>query len=161
MQSNKPRYYISFVNNTQERIEAITHDKELNDEYQSVIQSITEEYLTELLQKDETELFVIKLCARMDVTLKYQRYDGEDFFTRMDAFFKKNVPASRDCDDGWGYTVLDTAFEEKEVKPWQRRQELFNRLRMQRNNIAHSDNNNVEPLTQDELQECMKFVLSM
>ncbi len=157
----KYNYYISFVNNTQERIEAITHDKELNDEYQSVIQSITEEYLTELLQKDETELFVIKLCARMDVTLKYQRYDGEDFFTRMDAFFKKNVPASRDCDDGWGYTVLDTAFEEKEVKPWQRRQELFNRLRMQRNNIAHSDNNNVEPLTQDELQECMKFVLSM
>lgn len=157
----KEAYYTECQERIEQAIEKITHDKALQEEYDSTINTITEQYLSELLQSGNTELFIIKLCVRMDTILKYKRYEGEDFFSRMDAFFKKNVPASRDCDDGWGYMVLDTAFEEKEVKPWQRRRELFNRLRMQRNNIAHSDNNNVEPLTQDELQECMKFVLSM
>lgn len=157
----KEQYYAECQESIENKIETITHNKALQDEYDNTLQTISEQYLSDLLQSGNVEMFIIKLCVRMDVVLKYKRYEGEDFFSRMDAFFKKNVPSSRDCDDGWGYYELDTAFEEKEVKPWQRRRELFNRLRMQRNNIAHSDNNNVKPLTNEELLECLKFVVSM
>ena len=75
------------------------------------------------------------------------------------------APKSRDCDDGWGYMVLDTEYEENVVKPEAKKiahlRDIFNRLRMQRNNIAHSEKNPVAELDSTELKECLEYVFSI
>ena len=86
--------------------------------------------------------------------------EGEDFFARMTKYFD-NGPKTRYCDDGWGYSVVDSKYEQEEVIPWQAKRELFNRLRIQRNNIAHSESNKVQELTLQELADCLEFVFSL
>ena len=61
----------------------------------------------------------------------------------------------------WGYSVVDSKYEQEEVIPWQAKRELFNRLRIQRNNIAHSESNKVQELTLQELADCLEFVFSL
>ena len=72
-------------------------------------------------------------------------------------------PKSRDMDDGWGYMVLDQKYEEEVVIPARNRtnhlSDIFNRLRIQRNNIAHSETRKVNELSPIELNECLDFVL--
>ena len=86
----------------------------------------------------------------------------------MNAHFAKLealAPKSRDCDDGWGYMVLDTEYEENVVKPEAKKiahlRDIFNRLRMQRNNISHPKKENVKELTNSELIECLEYVFSI
>lgn len=77
----------------------------------------------------------------------------------------ENAPKSRDIDDGWGYMVLDQAYENDVIVPERNRIEhltdIFNRLRIQRNNIAHSESKKVQELNEAELRECLEFVFSI
>ena len=72
------------------------------------------------------------------------------------------APKSRDMDDGWGYYVLDDKYENEVVIPEKNRirhlSDIFNRLRIQRNNIAHSEKKSVEELSIYELNECLDHV---
>lgn len=95
-------------------------------------------------------------------------YEGEDYAARLNNHFSKmaeNAPKSRDCDDGWGYMVLDIKWEAEMVKPAQekisRLRELFYRLRVLRNNISHPKKEVVKELTSAELVECLEYVFSI
>ena len=136
---------------------------------------LTKEYFEDLLSKKglfakrSERLFVLDLCSLFDAILKYD-YDceGEDLFSRMDAYFKllkSKAPKSREIDDGWGYMVPDHEYERNTVMPEQNRikhlEDLFNRLRMERNNIAHSETTKVKDLSKDELKECLDYVFSI
>ena len=83
------------------------------------------------------------------------------FFNRM----SEQAPKSRDMDDGWGYMVLDDEYENEVVIPEKNRIEhlmdIFNRVRIQRNNIAHSESKKVQELNEDELRECLEFAFSI
>lgn len=157
----KKRQYDKFKIYVEEKIEKLTNEKKMQEEYINVVNSISNQYLQDLLDKGDYEVLIVKLCSRLDAELKYKKYEGEDFFSRMDDFFKKHVPESRQRDDGWGYMELDKDFEENQVKPWKARQNLFNRLRMQRNNIVHLENDAVNPLSEGELKECLQFITSI
>ena len=95
-----------------------------------------------------------------------ENIEGEDFSERMNKYFAQMSaadPKSRDMDDGWGYMVLDQKYEEEVVIPARNRtnhlSDIFNRLRIQRNNIAHSETRKVNELSPIELNECLDFVL--
>ena len=84
-----------------------------------------------------------------------------DYFNKL----KAAAPQSRTMDDGWGYQVPDTTYDEEVVIPEQKKIDhlcdIFSRLRIQRNNIAHSESKNVQELNEEELRECLKFVFSI
>lgn len=161
----KESIYIAVSN----RLEAEKKAKEEAMEREKVTKSLTKEYFENLLSTGGTELFYIKLCSLLDAIFKYDyHYEGEDFSARMNAHFAKLealAPKSRDCDDGWEYMVLDTEYEENVVKPEAKKiahlRDIFNRLRMQRNNISHPKKENVKELTNSELIECLEYVFSI
>lgn len=143
------------------RADKIRIDAENAKERAKIVKGLDRKYFEDLLAKKETELFIIKLCALFDAILKFDfKCDGEDFNLRMNQYFD-NGPKSQYVDDGWGYDTLDTEHEEKVVKPWNNLRDLFNRLRIQRNNIAHSESKPNKELTMDELKTCLEHVLSI
>ena len=143
------------------RAEKIRIDAENAKERAKIVKGLDRKYFEDLLVKKETELFIIKLCALFDAILKFDfKCDGEDFNLRMNQYFD-NGPKSQYVDDGWGYDTLDTEHEENVVKPWNNLRDLFNRLRIQRNNIAHSESKPNKELTMDELKTCLEHVLSI
>ena len=126
-----------------------------------IIMDLDNAHFSELIGRNEIRLFVLDLCSLFDAILKFDyKIEGEDFFARMTKYFD-NGPKTRYCDDGWGYSVVDSKYEQEEVIPWQAKRELFNRLRIQRNNIAHSESNKVQELTLQELADCLEFVFSL
>lgn len=150
----------------------LLEEKKLEEERKErarIVKGLTKDYFQDLLDKSETEMFIIKLSSLLDAILKFDyRYEQEDFAGRMNAYFKfveSTLPKSRNIDDGWGYIVLDSQYEGEVVKPareeFERKSNLLNRLRMLRNNIAHSESKKVKELSSDELQECMNIVCAM
>lgn len=126
-----------------------------------IIMDLDNAHFSELIGRNEIRLFVLDLCSLFDAILKFDyKIEGEDFFARMTKYFD-NGPKTRYCDDGWGYSVVDSKYEQEEVIPWQAKRKLFNRLRIQRNNIAHSESNKVQELTLQELADCLEFVFSL
>lgn len=114
-------------------------------------------------------MFILDLCSLFDAILKFDyKCEGEDFYERMTDYFKKlyaSAPQSRTKDDGWGYQVPDTQYDEEVVIPEQERlnhlSDIFSRLRIQRNNIAHSESKKVQELNEDELKECLEYVFAI
>ena len=157
-------YFESFKNNIFEKTKAIVsaEEKEKQDKIEraKLVKGLTREYFDCLLSNDGEEMFVIKLCSLFDAILRFDyKCDAEDFHGRMNQFFDKG-PMSRDCDDGWGYMVLDTKYENKYVKPWNDNRELMNKLRMKRNSIVHPENDERADLNNEELKQCLDFVFA-
>lgn len=164
----KEQIYIDVQN----AIEKEKKDKKDAIERERVAKGLTKEYFEGLLARgDEVsiELFIIKLCALQDAIFLYDyKYEGADYSERLNYHFgtlRQNAPQSRQCDDGWGYWVLDTRWEEEEVKPAESRishlEDLFYRLRVTRNNISHAKKENITKLSKDELVECLEYVFSI
>lgn len=154
-------------NSVKSNLETIEKQKQEEKERIKITKDLTKEYFEDLLSKKglfakkNQKLFILDLCSLLDAIIKYDyKIEGEDFFARMSTFFD-NGPKSRTCDDGWGYQVADTKYEKEVVQPWNEMRNLFNRLRIQRNNIAHSETKKVEELTEEELHKCLEFVFSI
>lgn len=139
------------------------------------VKGLTKDYFESLLDKKglrakkEQRLFILDLCSLFDAILKFDyKCIGEDFFERMTYYFDKMkaaAPQSRTTDDGWGYQVPDVQYDKEVVIPEHNRIEhlcnIFSRLRIQRNNIAHSESKKVDELTREELRECLEYVFSI
>lgn len=159
----------------EDRINSELKEKQDALERAKIVKGLDKEYFEGLLakkslfSKKEQRLFMLDLCSLLDAIFKFDyKCEGEDFYERMTCFFNRmsdNAPKSRDMDDGWGYMVLDQAYENEVVIPEKNKIEhltdIFNRLRIQRNNIAHSDSKKVQELNEEELRECLEFVFSI
>lgn len=155
-------YFESFKNNVFERTKTIVtaEEKEKQDKIEKakLVKGLTREYFENLLSNGSEEMFVIKLCSLFDAILRFDyKCDADDLYERMNQFFDKG-PKSRNCDDGWGYMVLDTEYENEYVQPWNENRELMNKLRMKRNSIVHPENNKCADLNNEELKQCLDFV---
>ena len=158
---------VKILDSIKARLEAAKKAKEEAAEKAKIVKGLTREYFEGLLQKGEKEMFIIKLCALFDAILKFDYHlEGEDFSERMNKYFiqmNECAPKSRDKDDGWGYMVLDQEYEDEVVIPEQQRikhlSDILNRLRIQRNNIAHSESKPVKELSDNELNECLDHIL--
>lgn len=153
----------------EDTINAEKKAKEDEIEREKIAKGLTKDYFEGLLSKGETELFMIKLCALQDAIFMYDfHYEGEDYATRLNNHFIKmseNAPKSRNCDDGWGYMVLDDKWENETVKPAQEEiaqlRDLFYRLRISRNNISHPKKENIRELSHQDLIKCLDHVFSI
>lgn len=138
-------------------------------EREKIARGLTKEYFEELLSSGSNELFYIKLCSLLDAIFRFDyHYEGEDFSSRMNAHFRKleaNAPKSSDCDDGWGYMVIDNEYENSVVIPEKEKiehlRDIFYRLRVLRNNVAHSEQVKVNELSPAEMKECLEYVFSI
>ena len=155
--------------NVKRAIEAEKKAKEEAAERAKIVKGLTREHFEELLAKKDSgsrKLFIIDLCSLFDAVLRFDYHiEGEDFSARMNKYFaqmNENAPQSRTMDDGWGYQVPDTKYDEEVVIPEQERinhlSDIFNRLRIERNNIAHSERKPVKELSESELNECLNHI---
>lgn len=110
----------------------------------TTIGNLTKEYFESELAKGNIDIVVIKLCVRLEAILKSDyHYDGE-----LSAMLEKYCQEHGWEDDGWGYSI-----EANHVK-------YLQKLRMKRNNIVHSEKNNVD-LTLEELKYCIDYICKM
>ena len=150
-------------------VEAEKKAKEEAAERAKIVKGLTKDHFESLLSKGDAgsrKLFIIDLCSLFDAYLKFDYHlEGEDFSARMNKYFAQlndAAPKSRTMDDGWGYQVPDTQYDEEVVIPEQNRishlSDIFNRLRIERNNIAHSERKPVKELSVKELEECLNYL---
>ena len=155
--------------NVKRAVEAEKKAKEEAAERAKIVKGLTKEHFEELLSRKDAgsrKLFIIDLCSLFDAILRFDYHiEGEDFSARMNKYFaqmNENAPQSRTMDDGWGYQVPDTKYDEEVVIPEQNRishlSDIFNRLRIERNNIAHSERKPVKELSESELNECLNHI---
>ena len=155
--------------NVKKAVEAEKKAKEEAAERAKIVKGLTKEHFEELLSKKDAgsrKLFIIDLCSLFDAILRFDYHiEGEDFSVRMNKYFaqmNENAPQSRTMDDGWGYQIPDTKYDEEVVIPEQNRishlSDIFNRLRIERNNIAHSERKPVKELSESELNECLNHI---
>ncbi len=127
----------------------IIDDLSLRMDKEKTIGDLTKEYFEKELAKRNFDTIIIKLCIRLESILKNDyRYEGT-FAEMLDKFC--NAELYWVGDDGWGYSVEKC--DSKTIK-------VLNKLRMKRNNIVHSEKNDVD-LTLEELQYCIDYICKM
>ena len=157
------------LSDVEETIAAEKKAEEERIEREKVTKGLSRDYFEKLLNDNNREMFYLKLCSLLDAILKFDyHYEGEDLSARMKAHFialEKAEPTLRDYDDGWGYTVIDTKYEKEVVEPTKKRiehlRDIFYRLRVLRNNVAHSEQVKVNELSPAEMKECLEYVFSI
>lgn len=129
---------------SEELKDKILKDLQLKIDKETLTNGLTKEYFESLLQSNNLELLVIKLCVKIEAILKYDyKYEGT-FEEMLSKFTEKNGYE----DDGWGYNVESD------------RSKLFHKLRKYRNGIVHPEQSK-EVLTVDELKSLIKYVCDL
>ncbi|MDD7607780.1 MAG: helix-turn-helix transcriptional regulator [Candidatus Enterosoma sp.] len=122
-------------------------------EYHKVKEEFTDEYLKNLINKNDEEKATIKLCVKLEAVLKFKySYEG-DLFTMLDKFFEEHCKLYNPYDDYDNNYNWQLAEDEKHKK-WM---DLLQKLRMKRNSIVHSERANVE-LSREELIDCIQII---
>jgi transcriptional regulator with XRE-family HTH domain len=129
---------------SEELKDKILKDLQLKIDKETLTNGLTKEYFESLLQSNNLELLVIKLCVKIEAILKCDyKYEGT-FEEMLSKFTEKNGYE----DDGWGYNVESD------------RSKLFHKLRKYRNGIVHPEQSK-EVLTVDELKSLIKYVCDL
>ena len=122
----------------------ILKDLQLKIDKETLTNGLTKEYFESLLQSNNLELLVIKLCVKLEAILKCDyKYEGT-FEEMLSKFTEKHGYE----DNGWGYSVESN------------RSKLFHKLRKYRNGIVHPEQAK-ESLTVDELKSLIKYVCEL
>ena len=104
---------------------------------------LTKEYFDSELSKGNKDLVIIKLCVRMEAILKCDyNYQG-DFSEMLDSFCNQFVTYDDENNNYDPYTPA-----------------LLNRLRRQRNSIVHAEKSG-EPMSDDEIKQCIDYICSL
>ena len=110
----------------------------------STVGDLTKEYFESELAKGNIDMAIIKLCVRLEAILRCDYHYEGDLSVMIDKYCQEHGWE----DDGWGYSV-----ESECVK-------YLQKLRMKRNNIVHSEKNNVD-LTLEEIKYCIDYICKM
>ncbi|MBE5742838.1 MAG: helix-turn-helix domain-containing protein [Clostridiales bacterium] len=122
----------------------IIDDLSLKLDKEKTVGDLTKEYFERELGKGNTDMVIIKLCVRLEAILRCDYHYEGDLSVMIDKYCQEHGWE----DDGWGYSV-----ESECVK-------YLQKLRMKRNNIVHSEKNNVD-LTLEELKYCIDYICKM
>lgn len=129
---------------SEELKDKILKDLQLKIDKETLTNGLTKEYFESLLQSNNLELLVIKLCVKIEAILKCDyKYEGT-FEEMLSKFTEKHGYE----DDGWGYNVGSD------------RSKLFHKLRKYRNGIVHPEQSK-EVLIVDELKSLIKYVCDL
>lgn len=141
---NKNNNYSGARKTSQEVKEGILKELSLKIDKETLTKGLTEEYFNNLLETQNIELLVIKLCVRLEAILKCDfKYEGT--FEEMLSTYTNKYGSE---DDGWGYMVESNISK------------LLHKLRKYRNGIVHPEQTK-ESLDIKELEELIKFVIKL
>lgn len=141
---------------------------------EKAIDGLNRAYFEELLSKKglfakrSERLFVIDLCSFLDAIFKYDYHcEGADFRERMDNYFQKlksqspKDPLPLQCFEklpvGEQFPGEDTSNDMLIANA----EGVLNRLRMERNSFVHSESSKFEPLSKDELGQCLDYAFAI
>lgn len=116
---------------------------------EKIVGELTKDYFYSELEKGNRELVIIKLCVRMEAILKCDYEYTGNFAEMIDKYCNEKLTWSED--DGWGYFYTksdDTTID------------LLHKLRKSRNSFVHSEKT-VEPMTDDEITQCIDYICSL
>lgn len=131
---------IDYLNEVRQRIIS-----ELSNKFdkEKIVGELTKDYFYSELSKGNKELVIIKLCVRMEAILKCDyNYQG-DFSEMLDRFCGQFNTYDDEGNDYDPYTP-----------------DMLNRLRRQRNSIVHSEKT-VEPMSDDDIKQCIDYICSL
>lgn len=110
----------------------------------AALEGLDLQYFNSLLESNNIELLIIKLCVRLEAILKYDfRYLGT-----FEEMLKKYIEKYCYEDDGWGYMVES------------RSAYLLHKLRKYRNGIVHPEQAK-EQLSNSELKELINYICKL
>ena len=131
---------IDYLNDVRQRIIS-----ELSNKFdkEKIVGELTKDYLYSELSKGNKELVIIKLCVRMEAILECDyNYQG-DFSEMLDSFCNQFVTYDDENNNYDPYTPA-----------------MLNRLRRQRNSIVHAEKIG-EPMSDDEIKQCIDYICSL
>ncbi|MBP5428623.1 MAG: helix-turn-helix transcriptional regulator [Clostridia bacterium] len=112
---------------------------------EKIVSELTKEFFESELFKGNTEIVIVKLCVKLEAILRSEYHSDEDLSDLM----------QRLCSQ---FETFDD--EANNYDPYTPR--ILNKLRIQRNNIVHSEKSKVgEELTPDEIQFCIDYICNM
>jgi len=148
----KEEKYKEWCTSVENEIELLSGDKKAKEEFEKIMQEIPSELLTSIVEKNEIESAIIKICVKFESILKYKyRFEGNLLETYNE--YKKKFLVLENMYDDEGYCISRNNDERKKHID-----DLLSRLRMQRNNIVHAEKNNVVELNRKELLECIEII---
>lgn len=170
IQSKKEVIYENVVKAMEKEKEAAEQAKKR----EKAIDGLNRGYFEELLSKKgffakrSERLFVIDLCSFLDAIFKYDYHcEGIDFRERMDNYFQKlknqspKDPLPSQCFEklpvGEQFPDEDTSNDMLIANA----EGVLNRLRMERNSFVHSESSKFEPLSKDELGQCLDYAFAI
>ena len=131
-----------------------------------VASEITFDFLRNELSKGNIDTVIIKLCVRLEATLKYKyRYEG-DLFDMVDTYVKNHfiIHELHNCwdDEDNNYYAYQEEDERNiiENEKTKTKTQVLHKLRMKRNSIVHAENNNVE-MSNSDIEICISIVEAM
>lgn len=164
--SLKKEYLDSLIKHAEEKIENITQEKKRKEDYERIANEITFDYLRRELSKNNIDTVIIKLCVRLEATLKYKyRYEG-DLFDMVDTYVKNHfiIHELHNCwdDEDNNYYAYQKEDEEFKIenKNTELKTQVLHKLRMKRNNIVHAENSKVE-MSIEDIEICINIVEAM
>lgn len=108
-----------------------------------ITEGLNREYFESELAKGNNEIVIVKLCVKLEAILKCDyKYNGT-FEEMLNKFCDRFVPM--DDENYTGYDPIPN---------------LLNKLRMKRNNIVHSEQNNVE-LSEENIRDCINYICKL
>ncbi len=141
---------------SKEMKEAILKDLSLKMDKETLTAGLSEDYFNTLLDSNNIELLVVKLCVKLEAILKCDyKYEG-DFKDMLDKFISKELRIIGNWDDEDNNYYSDQAHNKfaKEMTT------LLNKLRKCRNDIVHAEKN-TEKLSKEELLKLIKYIVKL
>lgn len=161
----------NIYNNVEMKINEELKAKQEAEERAKAIRNLNRDYFESLLlsnTRNDRRSFILDLCSLLDAILKFDyKCDGEDLYGRMKNFFDNLMAQDSKNSDIYNEfcKVLHQKYDSDVVIPEtdtiKHLSDIFNRLRIERNNLAHSESNEVKELNEEELKECLEFVFSI
>jgi transcriptional regulator with XRE-family HTH domain len=145
-----------FIQDIDSKIEFITGERKLKQEYDLVNESLTPDYFQSLLTIKDYDNFVIKMVVKLESKLKYFYKLEGDFKDMLDKYITKHLALSNiiDDEDNRYQSARETDQRKSEMTT------LLYRLRMIRNSLVHSSAQQVM-LSKEELLKILDFVESL
>ncbi len=139
------------------RLEAENERKAIIEKYENSTKEITKDYIQTLVKEGQSELAIIKLCAKLESKLRII-IDAEDtdFNTLISTYTDKHL-ILHDLRDDEDNRYREFLREDDETREKRR---LLHKLRITRNGIAHPDSPS-EKLSFEELERCIDIVFSI
>jgi hypothetical protein len=139
------------------RLEAENERKAIIEKYENSTKEITKDYIQTLVKEGQSELAIIKLCAKLESKLRIIIDAGDTDFNTLISMYTDNHLILHDLRDDEDNRYREFLREDDETREKRR---LLHKLRITRNGIAHPDSPS-EKLSFEELERCIDIVFSI